>query len=247
MFDGGVVNKYVDLTERIEGLGDQRVHRVGIDNVGRNGKRVPTGVGEAVRDILQPVGGPGCHRYVPASPCEDGSRPRAQPAAGPRDDRYLLPIRSSILVECLANDLLVGLHVVPGGLGMPIQLPGVQRPPTTVVHRLTDVGDQDMAVQQRIPGPRRAMPEPRSHEAADPHPLTPIHPTPRPTRLPLQIPNRRRDSTVMRIADRPRRRGVSDAVQDADRLRRTKRQIEPWHPPMPRTRQPLPRRRVGRA
>lgn len=53
----------------------------------------------------------------------------------------------------------------PGRLGVPVEVPGVERGPA-LIRALGQIADDDMGVQQRITSPRRPMLEGRADKAA---------------------------------------------------------------------------------
>jgi hypothetical protein len=135
-----------------------------------------------------------------------------------------------------------GLVQVAGGLGMPVQRAAVQGRPAPV-RALGEVGDQDVGVQQRIPGPAHAMLVAGCQQTAASDSLAAGMPAARPRRRPLQVPQRLPDRGVMRGDDRPDDVGSAEGVQQTHALGRAEGQIEPGHRPGTN---PVGKRRAGR-
>ena len=138
----------------------------------------------------------------------------------------------------------MGLVEVAGGLGLPIQLPAIQRAPAPVVRRAGGVGDQHMGVQQRIGGPRRAVPECRPDKPLPSDLLGPAGPAAGPARRPLQVAERRLDGGVVGTAGLVGDLVVAEPVEQRHRLGGAEGQVEPGHRPLHLREQPRPVFRV---
>lgn len=130
-----------------------------------------------------------------------------------------------------------GLVEVGGGLRLPVHQPAIQRPPPAA--RVHEVGDQNMGVQQRVPGPAGAMPEHRRHQPLALHHFAAARTSAGHARMPLQIGHALADRQVMGGGDLPGHVRGAEGVEQRDGLRGPERQIEPRCPP-PRSGQGLP-------
>ncbi len=90
----------------------------------------------------------------------------------------------------------VGFVEVSGGLGLEVEVPGVERTPPAI-GAAGRVGDQDVGVEVRVTGPARAVPEPGGDEPAAAQGHDPVRAPPRPARLRLQIAERRVDAGLV--------------------------------------------------
>ena len=113
-------------------------------------------------------------------------------------------------------------------LGVLVDRGGIKRRPPAV-GAARHVRRHHMRMQLRILGAAHAMAIRRRHEPL-PH-LTPhtAAAAAHPTRLALQIPQRRVDRRLVRLDQRPRQRRLADREQHAHRLRRRERQIKRRH------------------
>ena len=117
---------------------------------------------------------------------------------------------------------------VAGGLGVLVDRRGIKRRPPTV-GAARHVRRHHMGVQLRVLGATHPMAIRRRHE-----PLPRLVPdtaaaAAHPTRLALQIPQRRVDRRLVRLDQRPGQRRLADREQHAHRLRRRERQVKRRH------------------
>ena len=125
-----------------------------------------------------------------------------------------------------------GLVQRAGRLGLPVQLPPVQRGPAAVLPA-GHVRDQHMRVQLRVARPGGAMPERGRDEPAAGQPVHPVLAPAHLPGLPLQVAQRRGHRPVVRLTHQQRRPGVRQREQQRHTLRRGERQVEPGEPVLP--------------
>ena len=111
-----------------------------------------------------------------------------------------------------------------------MQRPAVQAPPHPIA-AADPVQYRVMGVDLHVTGPAHPMIERRDHQPGGVDLADPVVPGPRPSRLPLQIPQRRGHPFPMSPPDGLPTVGVGRRPQHAHRLRGRKRQIEPGHRP----------------
>src|SRR5690349_8616436 len=91
---------------------------------------------------------------------------------------------------------------VAGGLGLQVQVPGVQRPPPAI-HATRRVCNEDVGVEVRVTGPAGAMPEPGPDEPFTTYGHDAIPAPTRPARLLFEIGERSVDADLVGGPDFP--------------------------------------------
>jgi hypothetical protein len=123
----------------------------------------------------------------------------------------------------------LGLVEVAGGLGVQVQMPGIQRPPAAVIGRVGEVGDQHVGVQQRIIRPGGPVPEPGGHEPVRRHLLVAALAAAGVGGVPFQVVQSRDHGGVVGLTDLPGDVRIGQRPQQRHRLRGPEGQIEPGH------------------
>ena len=123
----------------------------------------------------------------------------------------------------------LGLVEVAGGAGLPEERTAMQRAPQAVV-ATGQVRDEHMGVELRIPGPARAVHEPRGDEAVTGDMLDAVDTSPGQARLAFEPAERGVDGPVVRGAHRADRVGITETEQHGHGLRCREREIETRDP-----------------
>jgi hypothetical protein len=115
---------------------------------------------------------------------------------------------------------------VAGGLGVEVERPGVERAPAAI-GALRAVRDNDVRVKQWVAGARGAVSERRRYEATSFELRDPaVDPSPRDTRLPLEVAERVPHRGLVCADKLAAHRGLGDAEDDGDALRCLEGQVE---------------------
>ena len=150
---------------------------------------------------------------------------------------YRPPLDTEALGELPAQ---VGFVEVPDGGQPGVQRPAVQRRPPAVTRGVGEVGDHDMGVQVRVPGPGGAVPKRGGHEPIPVDHGVAALAAAHPARHPLQHPQRPGHGGVGGVADLVGHLRWAEREQQRHRLGRTERHVEARdHRHRPRRRQPV--------
>ncbi len=116
---------------------------------------------------------------------------------------------------------------VPDGLRPPVQVPGVQRRPATILRAEPSVGGDHMGVEVRVPRPRGPVPEPGSHKTLSRQHVRASPAAPDSSRLHLHHREGGADRCLMRGDDGGGGVWGPERPQERHRLRGAERQVEP--------------------
>ena len=116
----------------------------------------------------------------------------------------------------------------PGRALVSVEVPAVQGSPTPVPSS-GEVGDQNVGVQLRVAGSAGAVPERSCDEPVGSGMVDAVASAASPTRLPLQVPDRRCDRCLVRGHYRSAGLPAAEGVEQRDRLGRRERQVEPGY------------------